>query len=119
MSHIVPEVNEICSTERYYRFADKLVRKGRGFWHLLSLDGAEIAVAALCDVHNCPTCDCPKSELDNTETLYDMRSFCELKRKVYAARAEFLNADGSVKDGCKTRVSAFLYTMLYIMLYHM
>jgi hypothetical protein len=34
--------------DRYYRFADKVVRPGRAFWHLLSMDGAEIAAAALC-----------------------------------------------------------------------
>ena len=112
LSHIVSEVNEICSTERYFRFADKVVRKGRGFWHLLSLDWAEIAVATLCDVHNCPTCDCPKSELDDTQKIYEMRSFSDVKRQVLAAREEYLNADGTVKDRCKTKVSTVLYTMI-------
>ena len=43
MAPIIAEVNEICSKDAYYRFADKTVRKGRGFWHLLCMDGAEIA----------------------------------------------------------------------------
>ena len=38
MEHIVDDVNEICSTDRHYRFADKVVRCGRGFWHFLSID---------------------------------------------------------------------------------
>ena len=42
---IIADVNDTCSTDRHFRFADKLVRRGRGFWHLLSLDGAEIAAA--------------------------------------------------------------------------
>ena len=78
------------------------------------LDGAEIAVAALCDVHNCPTCDCPKSELDNTETLYATRSFCDLKRKVYAALGEFLNADEKSPG-----TSPDIYTGIYYGIYHM
>ena len=117
------EVNEICSTERYYRFADKVVRKGRGFVHFYSLDGAEIATATMCDVHNCPTCKCPKSELDNTSESYEMRSFSDVKRAVYAARAEHLDAAGAVKIGHKTRVSTLLYGssichVLYHAIYH-
>ena len=38
MAHIIPEINDICSKDDYYRFADKLVRQGRGFWHLLCMD---------------------------------------------------------------------------------
>ena len=41
LAPIIDEVNEICSKNAYYRFADKLVRQGRWFWHLLSMDGAE------------------------------------------------------------------------------
>ena len=54
---IIADVNDICSTDRHFRFADKLVRRGRGFWHLLSIVGAEIAAAAAmkCDTDNCPT----------------------------------------------------------------
>ena len=73
MEHIVDDVNEICSTDRHYRFADKVVRCGRGFWHFLSIDGAEIACATLCDTHNCPTCECPREDLDSTTTTYPIR----------------------------------------------
>lgn len=116
MSHIVPEINEICSTDRYYRFADKVVRCGRGFWHLLSLDGAEIAAATLCGTDNCPTCECPKSELDNTEKAYSLRKTSEIKQEIDAGRAAFLNADGSVKEGKKGQVkhSPIFYILCYI-----
>ena len=67
MAPIIDEINEICSKDDFYRFADKLVRQGRGFWHLLSMDGAEIAQATMCTTDNCPTCECPKAELDNTQ----------------------------------------------------
>ena len=73
MAHIIPEINMICSKNNYYRFADKLVRQGRCFWHLLCMDGAEIAAATMCGTNNCPTCECPKTGLDNTEDTYQLR----------------------------------------------
>jgi hypothetical protein len=70
MAHIVADVNKLCSIDWYYRFADKIVLCGRGFWHFLSLAGAKIAAAILCSTDKCPTYECPKSELDNTETQF-------------------------------------------------
>ena len=55
MAHIVADVNEFCLTDRHYHFADKIVRCCQGFWHFLSLDGAETAAATLCCTHRCPT----------------------------------------------------------------
>ena len=34
-AHIIPEINDICSKDGYYWFADKLLRHGHGCWHLL------------------------------------------------------------------------------------
>ena len=107
MAPIIANVNDICSTDsrdRHFRFADKVVRRGRGFWHLLSLDGAEIAAATTCGTDNCPSCKCPKSELAKTEVSWPLRTVRELKQAVDAARAQLLNADGTVKEGCKTKV---------------
>ena len=104
MAHIVVDVNDLCSTDRHYRFADKIVRCGRGFWHFLSLDGAEIAAATLFGTDKCPTCECPKSELDNTETQIPLRKTSEIKEQVEAGRARLLNPDGTVKQGKKTEV---------------
>ena len=109
MEHIVDDVNEICSTDRHYRFADKVVRCGRGFWHFLSLDGAEIACATLCDTHNCPTCECPREDLDSTTTTYPIRKTSELHQALEAGRARLLNADGSVKSNQKTAVNTIPY----------
>ena len=41
IAHIY-EINDICSKNDYYQFADKLVRQGRGFWHLLCMDSAQL-----------------------------------------------------------------------------
>ena len=101
---IIPEINEICSKNDYYRFADKLVRQGRGFWHLLCMDGAEIAAATMCGTDNCPTCECPKAELDNTEDTYPLRRTESVRKQVEQARAEHLKADGTIKDNHKEKV---------------
>ena len=104
MAHIIPEINDICSKDDYYRFADKLVRQGRGFWHLLCMDGAEIAAATMCGTDNCPTCECPKAELANTEDTYPLRTTDSVRKKVEEARAEHIRADGSIKNDHKGKV---------------
>ena len=101
MAHIIPEINDICSKDYYYRFADKLVRQGRGFWHLLCMDGADIAAATMCGTDNCdincPTCECPKAELDNTEKAYPLRRTDSIRKQVeHAASA---HAQGLMPDG--------------------
>ena len=105
MAPIIDEINEICSKDDFYRFADKLVRQGRGFWHLLSMDGAEIAQATMCTTDNCPTCECPKAELDNTDDIYALRDTEEVKKSVERERQRLLNADGSINDRCGEAVS--------------
>ena len=128
MAPIIAEVNEICSKDAYYRFADKTVRKGRGFWHLLCMDGAEIAAASMCGTDNCPTCECPKEELDSTEDTYRLRHIEAVRSDVEKARAEHLNADGTVKERHKEkvptsnnclRVKIRPYSLPYNMLYDM
>ena len=58
------DINELCSRDIYIRFADDKVRCSRAFYHVLVMDGAEVAAALLCDVNQCPVCTCPHSELD-------------------------------------------------------
>jgi hypothetical protein len=116
MAPIVAEVNDICSTDRHFRFADKVVRCGRGFWHLLSLDGAEIAAATTCGTDNCPTCECPKDRLADTDETWPLRTVRDLKKAVDDARATLLNADGTVKNGKIGQVLRYItcYIACYI-----
>ena len=117
MAHIIPELNDICAKDDYYWFADKLVaclvRQGRGFWHLLCMDGAEIAAATMCCTDNCPTCECPKAELDSTEHTYPLRSTETIRKKVEQARAEHLKADGAIKQDHKEKVCS-TYSILHV-----
>jgi hypothetical protein len=104
MDPVIAEINELCKTERYYRWADKLVRPGKAFWHIISMDGLEIAATALSSVMVCPTCECPRAELDRTDKLYPVRSAADVRAGVEKARAELLNRDGSIKDRCIGKV---------------
>ena len=54
---------------------------------------------------DCPICECPRDELDRTDTTYELRSGEKIKSMVEAAQAELLNPDGSIKNRCKTKVS--------------
>ncbi len=68
------------------------VRLIRAFYHVLVMDGAEVAAALLCDVNQCPVCTCPRSELDQTDVAYPYRDTESVKRAVSAARSEHLDA---------------------------
>jgi hypothetical protein len=52
----------------------------------------------------CPTCECPKEELDRTDKLYPVRSTSDVRAGVEKARAELLNRDGTIKDRCNGKV---------------
>ena len=116
---IIAEINALCTEDKYYRFADNKVRKGRCFFHLLSLDGAEIAAATMCSTEKCPTCECPREDLDSTEEIYPLRSTAHVKRDVEAAQARLLNPDGSIKNRCKKAVrTLFICDLICYILYY-
>jgi hypothetical protein len=102
---VIAEINKLCKNPRYYRWADKLVRLGQVFWHIIKMDGLEIAATALSSTMTCPTCECPKDELDQTDKLYPVRSTADVRAGVEKARSEFLERDGSIKDRCIGKVS--------------
>ena len=102
---VVAEINDLCSADKHFRFADGRVREGRCFWHLLSMDGLEIAATTMCHTDECPVCECPKDELHRSDVLYPLRCAETIKSRVEAAQAELLNPDGSIKDRCKGKVS--------------
>ena len=77
------------------------------------MDGAEIAAATMCGTDNCPTCECPKAELDNTEDTYPLRRTESVRKQVVQARAEHLNADGAIKDNHKEKVCCIV-CMLHV-----
>ena len=105
MDPIIAEINELCKNPRYYRWGDKLVRRGQAFWHFISMHGLEIAATALSSTMTCPTCECPKDELDRTDKLYPVRSTADVRTGVEKAGAELLERDGSIKDQCIGKVS--------------
>jgi hypothetical protein len=60
-------LDQICSVDNNFLYADGVVRRTRPFFHFLIMDGLEISVNALCPIDTCPSCWCPKQELDNTQ----------------------------------------------------
>ncbi len=105
MDPVIAEINEMCKIPRYYRWADKFVILRQPFWHIISMDGLEIAATALSSTMTCPTCECPKGMLDRTDNLYPVRSTADVRTGVEKARAELLERDGSIKDQCVGKVS--------------
>jgi hypothetical protein len=114
---VIAEINELCKTARYYRWADTLARLGCAFWHIISIDGLEIAATALSNTMECPTCECPKDELDRTDKLYPVRSSAKVGAGVEEARAELLNRDGSIKDRCLGKVCYIICDIIYYIIY--
>ena len=69
MDPVIAEINELCKNAKYYHWADKLVRPGMAFWHIISMDGLEIAATALSSTMVCPTCECQREELQQKFVL--------------------------------------------------
>jgi hypothetical protein len=105
MDHVIADLNELCSKDMHLRFADDRIRLSRAFYHVLVLDGAEVAAATMCDTRQCPVCTCPHDELDRTDVAYPYRHSEEVKAKVEAARREHLDEEGRVKDRHQSKVS--------------
>jgi hypothetical protein len=82
------------------------------------MDGLEIAATALSNTMECPTCECPKDELDRTDKLYPVRSSAKVGAGVEEERAELLNRDGSIKDRCRCVISYMIsYMISYLISY--
>ncbi len=116
MDHVIADLNELCSKDMYRRLADDRIRLSRAFYHVLVLDGAEVAAATMCDTRECPVCTCPHDELDRTYRAYPYRHTEEVKAKVEDARQEHLGDEGQVKDRHQSKVSRS-YTTSYTISY--
>jgi hypothetical protein len=70
MDHVIADLNKLRSTEIYLCYADNRIRLSNAFYHVLVLEGAEVAAATMCDTRQCPVCTCPHQELDRTHVAY-------------------------------------------------
>ena len=114
MDHIIADLNELCSKDIYLRFADNLIRLSRAFYHLLVLDGAEVAAATMCDTRPCPVCTCPHDELDRTDKAFPYRHTETVKAQVEAARREHLDDRGQIKPNHISKVFVCLHVVFDI-----
>ena len=113
MDPVIAQINTLCSEDKYFRFADRRVRLGRCFWHLLSMDGLEIAATTMCSTNDCPVCECPKDELDRTDKSYPLRNGEKVKAQVKAAQSELLEPNRCIKRNCIGRVTFNSYMNTY------
>ena len=104
IDYVIADENELCKEGRYFRFADKKVRFVQFFHFFTSMDGLELAATALTSTRDCPTCECPRERLGQTDRLYPIRNTHELRKAVEKARAELLNPDETIKDRCIEKV---------------
>jgi hypothetical protein len=96
MALVVEDLNKLCKSDFYLRFADKRVRLCRAFYHFLSMDGLEIAATTMCPVDACPVCTCTKDDLDNTAETFEYRNSSKVNKLVDEARAKFLDMHGDI-----------------------
>ncbi len=45
INHIIQDIDELCSKDIYLHFADDKIRLSPAFYHVLVMDGAEVAAA--------------------------------------------------------------------------
>ena len=93
---LVANTLHLMSTKTHMETDFGAVRLCSAFYHLLVMDGAEVAAALPCDFNQCPVCTCPHSELDGTDRSYPFRDTESLKEAVNPAREEHLDEEGRV-----------------------
>ncbi len=104
MDHVIADLNELCSNNLYLRFADNSIRLSRAFFHVLVLDGTEVAAATMCDTRQSPVCRCPHQDLDRTDVAYPYQHSDEVKARVNTAHDEQLDKQGQVKPQHQAKV---------------
>ena len=107
MEKVIAEINDHCSEDRHFRFADGKVREGQCFWHLLSMDGLEISYTAMCPTNDCPVCERPKDELDRTDKSY--YHLCGTKSNLWSKqlRQSCWISTGASRTAAKSRYPYF------------
>ncbi len=81
MDHIITDLNRLCSTDIYLRFADGLVRLCRAFYHLLVMDGAEVAAAHCCVLSINVGPPSIRQALLVSKTLHKSVALCKIRRR--------------------------------------
>jgi hypothetical protein len=77
----------------------------RAFYHLLVLDGADVAAASMCDARQCPVCTCPHDELDRTDKAFPSRNTETVKAQVETTRREHLDDRDQIKPNHMIHIS--------------
>ena len=104
---LVEQINALTENNIFFRFGDQLYRECRVFLDFLSMDGDEVSHATMCPTVQCPSCWCPRNQLDDTEESFPPRDTQEVYKEVASERKRLLHRDGKPRQGCKTQVSTW------------
>ena len=107
MDILVEQINALTEQNILFRFGDQMYRECRVFLDFLSMDGDEVSHATMCPTVQCPSCWCPRNQLDDTEASFPMRDTQEVYKEVASERKRLLHRDGKPRQGCKTQVSTW------------
>ena len=108
---LVAQINDLTGRDIHIRYADKMVRHPRVFMDFLSMDGDEVSTAKLCPTTQCPSCWCPREQLQDSDHVFPFRDTQEIRAELETERGQLLSQDGTARDRCKDRVR-FLWQIL-------
>jgi hypothetical protein len=75
------------------------------FLDFLSMDGDEVSHATMCPTVQCPSCWCPREQLNDTDEVFPLRDTQEVYEETAAERKKLLDRKGQPRQGCKQQVS--------------
>ena len=111
---LVEQINDLTGRDVFLRFGDQLFRRSRVFLDFLSMDGDEVSHGTMCLTVQCPSCWCPRDQLDDTDQAFPLRDTQEVYEETAAERKRLLPRNGQPRQGCKQQVSIIGISMVYI-----
>lgn len=110
---LVQQINELTGRDVFLRFGDQQFRRSRVFLDFLSMDGDEVSHATMCPTVQCPSCWCPRDQLDCTDDVYPLRNTQDVYEETAAERKRLLHPNGQPRQGCKQQVSICQTYIIY------
>ena len=110
MDILVEQINALTEQNILFRFGDQMYRECRVFLDFLSMDGDEVSHATMCPTVQCPSCLCPRNQLDDTEESFPMRNTQEIYKEVASLRRQATTGLQNAGE----HVAYMTYTTLYM-----
>ncbi len=111
--YLGPSNQQTDGRDVFLRFCDQQFRRSRVFLDFLSMDGDEVSHATMCPTVQCPSCWCPRDQLDCTDNIYPLRNTQDVYEETAAERKRLLHPNGQPRQGCKQQVSICQTYIIY------